>query len=377
MPPPTARLELNRQRQADPAAVAALVTRAALRAAARAIADWAEYRPTPTRPLPGLAARLGVAEVAVKLEGERFAVGSFKALGPPYALQRELRRRGGAPNGWTAVAATSGNHGRALAWGAARLGARACIFMSAHVSPGRAEAIGRFGADVVRVPGDFDAASQAAAEAGRRPRHLLIGDLPVQGRMDIARDTICGYAVLGQEILAQCGEPPTHVFVAAGNGSLAAAVCARLRLEPGLRQPCICTVEPTASDAIRRSLAEGAAVSLPDGASVMDGLVVRAPAAAAWPILRCGLDAALAIPDAAALLALRGAASGAWGDAPLAIGETGIAAVAGLLQAAGDPMMARALGVGPTSRLLAIACEGVTDPDVLARLLHEAERAMA
>lgn len=337
---------------------------AAMREAATAIAAWPGYRPTTLRPVPGLAARLGLAAVGVKLEAERFAPGSFKALGPPYALQRALLREGGA--GWRAVAATSGNHGRALAWGAAQFGAACTIFMPAHTSAGREAAIRGFGAEVVRVAGDFDASLAAAARAAEAERTMLVADLPWRGSDAIPRDILAGYSVLAAEF----AEPPTHVFVAAGNGSLAAATAARLWLDHGAARPLLVAVEPLASDAIRRSLAAAALVTLAEGeGSVMDGLVVRAPSALCWPMLHAAVDAGLAIADDAAVAALRAAARGGWGDAPLEIGETGIAALAGLVAAAGDAEVRAALGLGAGSRAVAIACEGVTDRAVFDRLV--------
>jgi diaminopropionate ammonia-lyase len=342
----------------------------AMHAAASAIAAWPGYAPTPLRALPGLAGLLGVASVGVKVEGERFAAlgpntGSFKALGPPYALQRAVAREGGV--GWRAVAATSGNHGRALAWGARMLGVDCTIFMPAHTSAGRAAAIEALGATVVRVAGDFDAALAAAAGAAEGERTMLVADLPWRGSDAIARDILAGYSVLAAELAVQ--ETPSHVFVAAGNGSLAAATAARLRqdLGAGVR---VVTVEPLASDAIRRSLAAGEPVVLGEGeGSVMDGLVVRAPSALCWPLLLAGVDAALAIPDAMAIRVLQDAAAGGWGDGGLEIGETGIAALAGVVAAAEDAGARAALGLGRDSRVVAIACEGVTDREVFARLV--------
>jgi len=346
------------------------VLSAAVMAEARAaIVAWPGYCPTPLRELPGLAAALGVANVAVKLEAERFAVGSFKALGPPLALQRALNREGGAA-GWRAVAATSGNHGRALAWGALRLGAACTIYMPAHTSAGREAAIRGFGAEVVRVPGDFTASLAVARQAAEADRTVLVADLPWRGSDAIPRDILAGYSVLAAEIGQQVSEPPTHVFVAAGNGSLAGATAARLWADFGPAGPQIVTVEPLASDAVRRSLAAGAAVTVPEGeGSVMDGLVVRAVSTLAWPLLHACVAAGMAIDDAAAIATLRAAARGAWGDPALCIGETGIAALAGLVATCGDAGMRAALSLDASSRVIAIACEGVTDRTVFGTLV--------
>ncbi|MFZ9634745.1 MAG: hypothetical protein ACO3EK_12985, partial [Alphaproteobacteria bacterium] len=78
---------------------------------------------------------------------------------------------------------------------------------------------------------------------------------------------------------------------------------------------------------------------------------------------------AATVGDDDAVRCLRDLAAGAHGDAPLEVGETGIAAIATLRATAQDRRSRDALGIGPRSRLLAIACEGVTDREVFARLV--------
>lgn len=253
------------------------------------------------------------------------------------------------------------------------MGARAQIFMPAHTSGSREEAIRRFGATVVRVAGDFDDALAAAIDEARQPDRILITDLPSNGREDIARDILAGYSVLGHELVEQCaGRMPTHVFVAAGSGTLAAAVCARLWLALGAARPIVCTVEPATSDALRRSLLRGMPQTVESASSIMDGLVVRSPSRIAWPILHCGIDAGIAVSDAMAIAALRALSEGRWGDRPLEAGETGIAALAGLVAVAEDPPARRLLGIDGQSSLLAVLCEGVTDREVYRRLVSAA-----
>ena len=109
----------------------------------------------------------------------------------------------------------------------------------------------------------------------------------------------------------------------------------------------------------------------------MDGLAVRLPSPHAWPVLREWADTFLAIPDEAALLALHLVARGRFGDAQLEIGETGIAALAATLVAAATPELRERLDLTAKSRVLAIACEGVTDRGEFDRLLGEADRRFA
>jgi diaminopropionate ammonia-lyase len=67
------------------------------------------YRPTPLRPL---SAELGLGSVALKDESDRLGLPSFKVLGAEWSIERTLRER---PATDTLVAASAGNHGRAVA----------------------------------------------------------------------------------------------------------------------------------------------------------------------------------------------------------------------------------------------------------------------
>src|SRR5215208_6961458 len=92
------------------------------------------YGPTPLRDLPALAAELGLAAVALKDESDRLGLPAFKVLGASWAVERALRER---PEVRTLVAASAGNHGRAVARVAAMRGLPARIFLPARSAAAR------------------------------------------------------------------------------------------------------------------------------------------------------------------------------------------------------------------------------------------------
>ena len=96
----------------------------------------------------------------------------------------------------------------------------------------------------------------------------------------------------------------------------------------------------------------------------MDGLMVGSASPHAWTILETGAFAFMTIPDQAAVDALQQAARGVGEDAPLVIGETGIAAWAGFLATTGDEHLRQKLALDSSSRVVVIATEGATDPVV-------------
>jgi len=101
-----------------------------------------------------------VQEVAVKDESDRLGLPAFKILGAFWAIERSLRV---APETNTLVAASAGNHGRAVAHIAAQRGLRCGIFLPARAAPARLEAIAGEDAEVVIVDGTYeDAVAQAA-----------------------------------------------------------------------------------------------------------------------------------------------------------------------------------------------------------------------
>ncbi|HET8995927.1 MAG TPA: pyridoxal-phosphate dependent enzyme, partial [Acetobacteraceae bacterium] len=180
---------------------------AGFRRAKAEIATWPGYQPTPLRDLPRLAAGAGLAGLRLKDESGRFGLGSFKALGGAYAvamlLLNELARTGvaaaastaeltagthrAATQGMTVTCATDGNHGRAVAWGAQRFGARCVIFVHATVSQNRVDAIARYGAEVRRVPGTYDDAVREAARQAEANGWFVVSDTSWPGYTEVPR----------------------------------------------------------------------------------------------------------------------------------------------------------------------------------------------
>ena len=345
------------------------------------------YEPTPLIALDGLALASGVRTLWCKHEGYRFEVGSFKPTGPVYAmlsvLKGEIKKATGAETVTTqeltdrkyesvtqeivVSAATSGNHGRALAWGARMFGCRCVIYMNDGVSTGREKAIAGYGAEVVRVPGNYDRAVQRSIVDAERLGYFVVSDDKSAKYPHIAGAIMQGYAMVADEIVQQFrgDHPPTHVFVPGGGGRFAGATCGHLWERYGSSHPRIVVVEPTTSACLYQSMVENRATTVSgDGRSVMDGLVVEDASSQAWEILKDGAFAFLTIPDEAAIDAIRLAAGGISGDYPVVIGETGIAGWAGFLAATSDEDLRQKIGLDPNSRVVIIATEGATDPEV-------------
>lgn len=372
-------LILNRRSAQDGAPV---LDRDALADVQAYLATRPDNRPTPLHALPGLATEAGVAAIHLKDEGARLGLGSFKALGGAYAVSRlvleEASRRlargldfadlnspevHAVAATMTVGCATDGNHGRSVAAGAAALGARAVIFVHEGVSPDRADAIARLGGEIVRVAGAYD---DAVAEALRRAEAegwLLVSDTAWPGYERIPVLIMRGYTALVQEALDALPAPPTHVFVQAGVGGLAAAVAAYLEATLGQVRPHIVVVEPARAACLLESARSGRRVRIEDGPpTVMAMLECYEPSLTAWAILSRAADAFMTVDEAEAVSIMRRLARPAAGDPAIVAGESGGVGLAGLLSVAADRNQRAALGLNTASRILVINTEGATDP---------------
>ena len=351
--------------------------------AKREIASWPGYRPTPLRRLSKLAAAARIADILYKDESGRFGIGSFKALGGAYAVLRVLQRhifehagvRARASDiassrytdlaaGVTVTAATDGNHGRSVAWGAQTFGCRCVIYLPESVSTGRIRAIEAYGAQVERIPGTFDDAVRKAAFDAAIHGWQVVPDTSTQGGLDVPRDVMQGYTLLIDEVASQCPGLPSHVFVQAGVGGLAAAVCAYLWERYGTDRPRLIVVEPQKADCFFRSARAGRPTPA-DGAldTIMGGLACGEVSPLAWQILATGADAFATIDDDAAADCMRLLAAGPCQEDSIVAGESAVAGLAALLQACADTTARDTLGLARDSRALVFGTEGATDPE--------------
>jgi diaminopropionate ammonia-lyase len=355
-------------------------------AAQREICQWPGYAPTPLRALPALAKGLGLASVHYKDEGDRFGLKSFKALGGAYAVYRLLaqaiaRRNGGEPvrasevlaGRWreivkdiTVTCATDGNHGRSVAWGAQLFGCRCVIYIHATVSDGRRDAIAKYGAEVIRVPGNYDDSVRHADAEAKANGWTVVSDTTYEGYRTIPIDVMHGYGVMSREIVEQYGAtPPTHVLVQAGVGALAASVAAAFWLAWGDRRPKMIVIEPTEADCYLQSAIAGKPVAVTGALdTVMAGLACGEVSPAAWEIVSTAASAYVAIDDRYALDGVRTFANPEGGDPAIVSGETGATGLGALIAARDLPALAALMELDANSRVLLLGSEGDTDPAI-------------
>ena len=307
------------------------------------------YAPTPLVPVPEVATELGVGRVLVKDESSRLGLPAFKVLGASWACRQVLEQRPGVK----LVTATDGNHGRAVARMADHFGVEATVFVPDLMLRDTAARIAEEGAKVVWVDGDYDAAVRRAAEfADEQPDRALVQDTAWDGYERVPAWIVEGYQTLLEEVDAQLEEPPDLVAVPAGVGSLAEAVVRHYR-RPDAAHPSVLSVEPDTAACVLASLTADRPVTVSTAATVMAGLNCGTISSSAWPVLRAGCDAAVAVSDDEALRAVDDL-----GRLGVSSGPSGAASLAGLRAALTDPQRRAALDLDHDAVVVLLSTEG-------------------
>ena len=342
------------------------------------LTECPKHSPTPLYTLPSLAAKFGLGEIRVKDESQRFGFGAFKALGGVIAVYYELLHALGDTepsstsfadlmNGkhreitsrFTFATASSGNHGRSVAAGAKLFGVSCVVFLPKFTSAEKEAAIRARGAKVVRVDGDYDTAVAECRRKSEANGWTIISDTSWEGYDSVPRSVMRGYCVLAHEaVVQQWRQGPTHVFVQAGVGGLAAAVIGYLwAVLP--ERPTFIVVEPKSADCWFQSNAAGRpALASGNADTVMGGLACREISPVTWPIVGQATDWFMTIEEDDVAPARRLFAHPLGGDPAVASGPSGCAGLAGLMRVCADKSACEALKLDRHSRVLLVNSEG-------------------
>ena len=377
-----------------PAELSAIMNIAQAHQSRQWLSSWRGiHRPaTPLYDLPDAAARCQVGRLCLKDESVRSPLGSFKALGAPIALVRQILRLhpdfepaailtgryAEALRGYTVISATDGNHGRGLAAAAQDAGCRCVIVLHAHVSPEREQAIAAYGADIVRIAGNYDESVQEAARLAAAHGWQVIADTSYDGYEDIPRDVMQGYGAIAEEIVEQTSAQRgragafTHVFLQGGVGGMAAGLASYFWEYHGAQRPCVISVEPAQADCLLQSAIQGRPAKATGTVdSVMAGLACGETSPLAWRFLQPCVDVFMTIEDEQAIEAMRTLSQGSERDTPIVAGESGVAGLAALEWLRSDPQRSEQVGLTAESRVLIISTEGATAPREYTRLVGQ------
>lgn len=353
--------------------------------------SFPQYSVTPLQSLDNLAIKHNVGGIYVKDESERFNLQSFKALGCTYAIASYIAQKLGKSvweldyetlpqaakklGEFTFYAATDGNHGRAVAWAAQKLGQKAVIYMNKGCPRVRMEHILYENAEVNVTEVNYDDTIRLIRIlAEKTPNSVIIQDTAWEGYEEIPGWIMQGYAVMALEACEQLlikGITPTHVIFQAGVGAFAGAAQACISNYYGDKAPITIIVEPANAACYYESAKRGDGERVCVGGemkTIMAGLACGEPNSVAWDIIRNKCKYFATIADEHTREAMRTLAKPIDDDPKIKSGESGAAGMGLLLKLLTSDDMKTAelrdkVGIGPDSHILLFNTEGDTDPD--------------
>jgi threonine dehydratase len=262
-----------------------------------------------------VAQTIGSALVHLKLESE-LPTGSFKVRGALYSLSVNRQRRSFAE----VVAASTGNHGAAVAYAARLLGVRATIFVPRHPNAVKAARIRELGATLVEDGDDLTVAIDRATDYAHREEAFFLHDASDP-------DVPMGTGTIGLEIVEQVPAVQT-VYVPVGDTALVRGVATAVKArQPGAR---LVGAVATGAPAYHLSWRQGRVVETASADTLADGLAVRRPLADNVTAIRALVDDICLVSDDEMLTA----AAFTWQRAQIMAEPSGVAGLAALMQRA-------------------------------------------
>lgn len=340
------------------------------------------YEPTPLADLTEIADSLGLGAVYVKDESKRFGLDAFKVLGGSFAVGSILAEKAEKnildtdfdfltspecktlTKDMTFITATDGNHGRGVAWSATQFGKKSVVYMPKGSVAERLENIKKAGADAKITDLNYDDTVRLADRHAKENGWIFVQDTAFAGYEETPKRIMQGYCTMALEAYEQLPEKPTHIFLQAGVGSMAATVAGFFAEVYGADRPQIVIVEPNAADCFyRTALADDGNLHCVTGdmPTIMAGLACGEPCSLAWDILSVCGDQFVSFPDYAAENGMRILAK-----QNIVAGESGASAfgcVAEIMRNDALLSVREQLQLNSSSRVLFFNTEGATDTE--------------
>ena len=334
------------------------------------ISNWKNYNASPLLTLDKLKKDLKVKNIFYKDESKRFHLKSFKALGGAYAVEKISKGR----RHIIISSATAGNHGRSVAWGAQRLKLRCKIFVSQYVSDTRVDEIKKFGAEVIRVKGNYEDSLKECQKLSKKNNWKIVQDVSTKNYKYIPQLTMAGYSIIIKEISKQTNQYITHIFLQAGVGGLAAGIVAGVA-KYFKRIPKIIIVEPDNADCVLQSIKDNKLKKIKiKKESIMGGMSCNEMSLVPWQILKNASNCCVSISDKNIAKTVAGLKDKRFSKNSIIGGECAAPGVIALIGLCNNVKAKKFLNIDKNSNILVIGCEGNADVKLYKQLLSKGRK---
>ena len=332
------------------------------------ISRWDNYSPTPLISLNKLSEKLGLNKIFYKDESKRFHLKSFKALGGAYAVEKVTKG-----NKEVVVStATAGNHGRSVAWGSKKLGLKCKIFISEYVSEFRAEVMRSFGADVIRVKGNYDNSLKECIKQSKQNNWQIVQDVAWQDYKLVPKLTMAGYSVMMKEISEQINNQQiSHIILQAGVGGMAAAMVAGIARYLD-HIPKVIIVEPESAACVLESIKVGKIEKISiKKESLLGVMSCDEVSLVPWEILKNSISHCVTVSDNYISKTVKLLANSKLSNEKIVGGECSTPGIISLVGLSNDAEIKKKINLNENSNVLLFGCEGDADEELYKRLLKQ------
>ena len=346
------------------------VSNVLLSKAYHSISKWKNYKATPLLSLDTLNQNLNFNKIFYKDESKRFHLKSFKALGGAFAVEKISKGK----KNIIISSATAGNHGRSVAWGAKRLNLKCKIFVSQYVSETRVHEIEKFGAEVIRVKGNYEDSLKECKKQSKKNNWKIVQDVSTKDYKYIPQLTMAGYSIMIKEISKQTNHYITHIFVQAGVGGLAAGVVAGVA-KYFKRIPKIIVVEPNRADCVLQSVKANKLKKIRiKKESIMGGMSCNEMSLIPWQILKKTSNYCVSISDKNVSKTIAMLKDKKLSKTSIIGGECATPGIIALVALSNNIKARKLLDLGKNSNILIIGCEGNADVKLYKQLLSRGRK---
>ncbi len=334
----------------------------------KTISNWDNYLSTPLISLNKLNEKLKLNKIFYKDESKRFHLKSFKALGGAYAVEKIIK--GNDKN--VISTATAGNHGRSVAWGAQKNGLECKIFISEFVSESRAKVMRNFGADVIRVKGNYEDSLNECIMQSNKNNWQIVQDVAWEDYKLVPKLTMAGYSVMMKETSEQIkNEKISHVILQAGVGGMAAAMVAGIARYLDYI-PQIIVVEPDSAACVLESINKGKIEKISiEKESIMGGMSCGEVSLVPWEILKNSVHFCVTVSDDYISKTVKYLANKEFSNDKIIGGECSTPGIVSLAGLNNDDETRKKINLNENSNVLIFGCEGDADEELYQKLLTE------
>ena len=334
----------------------------------KTISNWDNYSPTPLISLNKLNDKLKLNKIFYKDESKRFHLKSFKALGGAYAVEKIIKGN----DKKVISTATAGNHGRSVAWGSQKNNLECKIFISEFVSESRAQVMRSFGADVIRVKGNYEDSLNECIKQSKKNNWQIVQDVAWEDYKLVPKLTMAGYSVMMKEISEQISNKKiSHVILQAGVGGMAAAMVAGIARYLD-HIPQIIIVEPDSAACVLESIKKGKIEKISiEKESIMGGMSCGEVSLVPWEILKNSVHFCVTVSDDYISKTVKYLANKEFSEEKIIGGECSTPGIASLIGLNNDHEIKKKISLNENSNVLLFGCEGDADEELYQKLLAE------